>query len=184
MSRNYSESKPCGPLTLTAVQDHNFWRKIAIPNDSEECWTWVAGKNGRGYGIFGIGKTTLAHRIMWRVTYGGIGAGICVCHSCDNPACVNPDHLWLGTNLDNTVDKVSKGRAKAPSGRRHYTHRKPHLIRRGTQRRGAKLDDDKVRRIRGMMGPDENPRAAAELFGVSTTLIRHVFQRRIWTHVT
>jgi hypothetical protein len=76
------------------------------------CWLWMAHRNPWGYGRFHYtrNKPILAHRAAWRIFRGEIPPGLLVCHSCDNPACVKPDHLWLGTNLDNQRDSKRKGR--------------------------------------------------------------------------
>lgn len=75
------------------------------------CWNWIAGRNERGYGRFRVGDRTLAaHRVAFAISRGADPGELFVCHSCDNPSCVNPDHLWLGTNADNLRDCVNKGR--------------------------------------------------------------------------
>jgi hypothetical protein len=76
-----------------------------------DCWEWIGGKDRWGYGRFGInGRPTLAHRFMYELEIGVIPEGMLVLHECDNPACVNPDHLKLGTYKDNSDDKVKKDR--------------------------------------------------------------------------
>lgn len=88
-----------------------FWAKVD-KRGPDECWTWTAGLNGQGYGIFCIGgKARGAHRVSYFLSRGEIGNGLSVCHSCDNPPCVNPAHLWVGTAQDNSDDRVRKGRA-------------------------------------------------------------------------
>ena len=85
-----------------------FWSKAKY---SEYCWEWQAYKNNRGYGVFGIGKETyLAHRVSYQFVYGKIPKGDRVLHRCDNPCCVNPSHLFLGSQYDNMWDKVIKKR--------------------------------------------------------------------------
>jgi hypothetical protein len=97
--------------------DERFWAKVAVvPGDG--CWEWTASRVGRnrpggGYGQFWCSEkqTQLkAHRVAWEQANGPIPAGMLVCHRCDNPGCVRPDHLFLGTPKDNTVDMVQKGR--------------------------------------------------------------------------
>lgn len=78
------------------------------------CWEWTASKKNTGYGQLGngFGKAPLhAHRVSWEFHKGEIPKGLCVCHCCDNPSCVNPEHLFLGTAKDNAQDKIAKGRA-------------------------------------------------------------------------
>lgn len=81
----------------------------------DDCWEWTAAKHPFGYGNFWDGKGyTTAHRVSYLLYVGEIPAGICVLHRCDNPACVRPDHLFLGTHQDNIADKIAKGRARGP----------------------------------------------------------------------
>ncbi len=85
-----------------------FWANV---HHGEGCWEWIGHKNPAGYGIaFHEGKQKLAHRIVWMTEHGQIPAGMQVCHRCDNPSCVRPDHLFLGTNMDNARDMAAKGR--------------------------------------------------------------------------
>ena len=85
-----------------------FWSKV---DRSGKCWLWTASRNSSGYGKFdGEG----AHRVAWRLAYGVIPYGACVLHRCDMPRCVNPAHLWLGTQADNVADMVAKGRQRKP----------------------------------------------------------------------
>lgn len=93
-----------------------FWRFVC---KTESCWLWVGGTTAFGYGVFGIKSINhAAHRLSWKWAYGAIPPGMFVCHHCDTPACVRPDHLFLGTAQDNNRDAVRKGRAvRLPNGR-------------------------------------------------------------------
>ena len=92
--------------------EQRFWAKV---RKTEDCWEWIAGKGGRGYGNFWYtGKTVNAHRFSYVLTYGEFDQSLQVCHTCDNPGCVNPEHLWLGTPKDNMQDKMKKGRHVNP----------------------------------------------------------------------
>lgn len=87
-----------------------FWRHV---DKSGDCWVWTArrAKGSKGYGLTTIGRVTVkAHRLSWQLANGPIPSGLHVCHRCDNPPCVRPDHLFLGTHQDNMADKVRKGR--------------------------------------------------------------------------
>lgn len=93
-----------------------FWRKV---RKGRGCWEWISCKGEKGYGSFGVGhKTKRAHRFSWEMSKGKIPDGMCVLHRCDNPRCVRPDHLFLGTPKDNTMDMIRKGRE-----RRKFTDR-------------------------------------------------------------
>ena len=84
-----------------------FWEKI---DKNGKCWEWLGWKV-KGYGRIKVNNIkTLAHRVSWNLHYGDIPKGLYVLHKCDNPPCVNPKHLWLGTQLDNMRDRDKKGR--------------------------------------------------------------------------
>jgi hypothetical protein len=105
--------------------------------EKNTCWVWQGGRNGEGepYGRFGLkqGKTVYAHRYARELIHGPIPEGVCVLHKCDNPPCVNPDHLFLGTRADNNADKMMKGRFPVPkgelNGRSILTEQNVHKIR-------------------------------------------------------
>jgi len=95
---------------------HNrFWNKVVI-GASDKCWEWRASKNCHGYGRFKLEgrrhEARGAHVVAWILTYGQVPHGLCVLRKCDNPGCVNPNHLFLGTQKDNIHDMIKKGRHK------------------------------------------------------------------------
>lgn len=99
-----------------------FWSRV---KRGDGCWEWQGGSNQYGYGLFtrrgcDTKVTRVASRISWELAHGPIPQGMVVCHKCDNPPCVNPDHLFIGTHLDNMRDMVAKGRS-VPS-RKSWTH--------------------------------------------------------------
>ncbi len=96
--------------------EKRFWRFVEkIP--FHECWEWMGTKVNEKYGCFWInGKNELAHRVSYRLLRGEIPLNLLVCHKCDNPGCVRPDHLFVGTHLDNTMDMIVKGRSRLFSG--------------------------------------------------------------------
>jgi hypothetical protein len=108
-----------------------FWNKV---DKTDDCWLWTGYKNNKGYGMFRVGDTMmLTHR--WSAQTSGLNIdNMLVCHSCDNPSCVRPDHLFVGTNQDNVDDREAKGRGAKV---------KPNL---------RKLSDDIVRAIRAETG--------------------------------
>lgn len=96
-----------------------FWDKVLIKSP-DECWNWQAGKTSDGYGKYGSHKRNiLAHRFSWELHFGKIPDGLNVCHSCDNPACCNPKHLFIGTQQDNVTDRENKGRGNRAKGEMH-----------------------------------------------------------------
>jgi hypothetical protein len=83
--------------------ENSFWKKV---DKSGECWNWIGAKNNKGYGVF---RRTLAHRVSYTLSYGDIPYDKpCICHKCDNTICVNPDHLFPGTDEDNKRDMLNK----------------------------------------------------------------------------
>ncbi len=91
---------------------------LVVKGAPGQCWLWVGGHNNMGYGMH---KCCLAHRVAYERMHGPIPEGMMVCHSCDNPGCINPDHLWLGTNADNQRDASRKLRQPAQS-KTHCLH--------------------------------------------------------------
>lgn len=88
-----------------------FWEKVDRSGGPDTCWLWMGGRNDQGYGIAQFnGKIIGAHRLSYMIANGEIPYGFLVCHHCDTPACVNPSHLWLGTQKDNLADSFAKGR--------------------------------------------------------------------------
>lgn len=111
MSKNVTEF-----CSQTYPLIERFWKKVDI-RGAEECWFWTAGKFKDGYGAFAYAghQPGRAHRFSYLLHYGEIPEGTMVLHTCDNHACVNPTHLWLGTARDNAQDAVSKGRWMSPA---------------------------------------------------------------------
>lgn len=135
-----------------------FWSKVIKGVD---CWKWDAARLTDGYGSFSIkGKTQRAHRVAWELANGEIPGGVHVLHRCDNPSCVNPTHLFLGTNRDNIVDSISKGRTN-----------------RGTKNGGHKLSEAQVREIRSS---SDTLHSLANRYGISIGHAYDIRKRLKW----
>lgn len=135
----------------------------SIPEPNSGCWLWQGALNN-GYGQSSWNGSALqSHKVSWRAFRGEIPKGMFVCHRCDTRACINPDHLFLGTHADNMRDMVAKGRQLF--GRRH---------------REAKLTESAVLEIRAGGATDS---AFAKKFGVAPTTVQQVRIRRSWKQV-
>lgn len=141
--------------------------KVEPSSKFDGCWNWGAAKNRLGYGKFADGKGgwVLAHRAMWMNVNGAVTDGKEVCHKCDNPSCVNPDHLFVGTHQENMSDCKSKGRA---------------VGHRGSKNGMAKLSLEDVVEIKNSSLAS---RILADKYGVSYSLIRHIKTGKKWAHV-
>lgn len=153
-----------------------FW--MAVKSSRHGCWEWTNFNNTRGYGmLFYQGSSQLAHRVSWQIHNGPIPAGLFVCHQCDNPKCVRPSHLFLGTALDNARDRDRKGRAgKLPS-------RKGCKGLAGESHPMAVLSESDVLLIRRRLEEGESSVAIGKEYGVDTSTISAIRRRRIWRHI-
>jgi hypothetical protein len=142
-----------------------FWSKV---EKTSTCWIWTAHRVAWGYGQFWYDARLIhAHRAAWILTHGPIPDGQLVLHRCDNPPCVRPDHLFLGSNDCNMADAVTKGR-----------------MQRGTQRPSAKLNDNTVKAIRRQYAAGEASLSQlAHAHDVTVSLIHGIVQRRRWKHI-
>ena len=162
------------------------------------CLEWTACCTGAGYGQLRINRRSRsAHRLAWELVNGPIPDGLCVLHRCDNPRCVEADHLFLGTQLDNIADMTAKRRSargdrhgsrthpeRLPRGDRHGARLHPERLARGERHGGAKLTEADVLEIRRL--DDEGTAthgALAAQFGVAKGHIGKILRGQIWTHV-
>jgi hypothetical protein len=137
------------------------------------CWIWTAQRNAKGYGCFSInGRSRPAHRVAFALFVRPIPAGMFVCHRCDNPSCVNPAHLFIGTAADNSADMVAKGR---PRGARSP------LI--GESHPAAKLSVRDIAIIRREAAEGTEFSELARRFGVTAQAIKRIVARQTWRHV-
>ncbi len=170
------------------TDEEKFWRRV---KKSDGCWEWTGHRTPQGYGTTGSGTMPLlAHRAAWVIENGQIEDGLCVCHSCDNPGCTRPSHLFLGTVGDNNADKTAKGRQAKRSthgdymrrGADHPAYGKPGL--RGERSGAALLTAEQVLSIRAadLSAWGSASRLAREL-GVTPATICDILKRRSWTHI-
>lgn len=151
-----------------SVVSKRFWAKVEI-GTPEDCWEWKAAKNDGGYGRLKVdGRQCIASRYAYSDRIGPIPPGKIVCHTCDNPGCVNPSHLFVGTHRDNTDDKLRKGRARAP---------------RGEAAHGAKLSARDVADIREALavGARGAVTRLAARYGVGKATISNIKTGRTWS---
>lgn len=149
------------------------------------CWNWLKSKNEKGYGkTRSEGKLHYTHRLSWELVNGKIPVGLFVLHKCDNPSCINPNHLFLGTSKDNFEDMMKKGRSNHPTGIRHGSKTKPDKVVRGEKIFTSKLNTSlvlEIREIKKSTGVSNN--VIAEKYGVTPPTIRHIVNRTSWTHI-
>lgn len=146
------------------------------PEPSCGCWLWLGNTGWTGYGAFRIdpkSNSIPAHRASWKLHRGDIPSGLFVCHTCDNRACVNPDHLFLGTPSENMQDASRKGRMNWKAG-------EVRALRKGEDHPASKLKKSDVLDIRSssLLGTE-----LADKYGVSNNTISRIRRGLIWRHV-
>jgi len=163
-------------ITLNPTLIARFWTYVDKISSPHGCWLWTGSRGRRTYGRFWIAQRIPipAHRVSYYIQFGPIPDGVWVLHNCpggDNPSCVNPEHLWLGTDADNIADMHAKGRG-GKYGRS------------GTANHNAKLTEDQVRQIRHEYAAGTtNCVALARKYGVTRTPIKRIVDRKAWKHV-
>jgi len=145
-----------------------FLADVVDHRNKQSCWVWQGIKNSNGYGRFSLNdKHRLAHKISFEMFVGAIPDGFNVCHNCDNRLCVNPLHLWLGTQSENLKDAVVKGRMFRPDTT-------------GEKNGNRKLDWNQVRTIRQMVANGTLKSEAARAFKVSPSTVGEIVNNKIW----
>lgn len=153
-----------------------YLSKVQRSSDPDGCWTWTGAKDGDGYGIFwdgtyresGRGNYVRITRWTYKQFVGPIPDGKQLCHTCDNPSCVNPAHLFPGTSKDNHVDREAKGRGRRCHGSTHV---------------GSKLTEEQVLAIRAERAAGASQADLAAKHSVSTALVSKIVNRKVWTHI-
>ena len=147
-----------------------FWTLLDKNGGNNACWPWTQCRGSGGYGLAWDGhKRIRAHRLAWILTHGSIPVGADVLHTCDNPPCCNPKHLWLGRDLENRRDCIGKGRARYAVGEDF----------------NRKLTDSQVKQIRAIWQQDNRPsqQAIGDMFGVNQRMVSSIVLRKTWKHI-
>lgn len=179
--KHYSHWKRHGDPLKETGYGRPFWDRV---DKSGECWVWTALTDRAGYGrIFGLPyglsrQPVLAHRVSWLLTHGELDPDLCVLHHCDNPPCVRPDHLFLGTNADNSADMVQKGRGNTEPARKAWK-----VFFSGENNFGAKLTDDQVMDLRRRAAAGEFGKPLAKEFGISASTAQSIIRGDHWQHL-
>lgn len=153
--------------SVAARKKHKFWSTIVIAESG--CWNWGGSRAKDGYGIFRCGPESRAHRVAYLFGKGVIPKGLWVLHHCDNPACCNPLHLYVGTAKQNSRDRDVRGRANVPSGEKCWK---------------AKLNRAKVLEIRRLYGIGMTQTEIGKMFSIDHRMVWNVVHRHLWKHVT
>lgn len=165
------------PIVNVSCMISKFISKIGSINDNG-CMEWLGWKNKFGYGKFSVGsKYIFAHRYSYEYYIGAITDDMCVCHTCDNPSCVNPAHLWLGTNTDNRQDMVNKNRQPYKKGVA------PKIDNKGSKHVFAKLNENKVRDIKVRLSQGVKGTVLAREYNVVYQTIYEIKNGKNWKHV-
>lgn len=165
--RFYRTGNPLGYKTLRGKgnsEEEKFWSKIKTIANPEKCWEWQGCRNTKGYGLSTFkGKRAVAHRIAFYL-HNGYWATNDVCHSCDNPPCCNPNHLWEGTRKENMADMMAKGRGVG-------------------KKKKPKLTPENILKIRELLNNNQRIMNIARLFNVSCATIYDIKKERKWKWV-
>ena len=163
------------PNRVDRIKEHkgkDFWDNVEI-GKPDECWPWKRSRLDAGYGqAWFMGRKELAHRVAWILTIGVLGSSTCVLHTCDNPPCCNPKHLFIGTQQDNLIDMFAKGRGKMP----------PRML--GEDNPKSKLTEKEVLEIRSLWSVRAmTQKELWERYGITRTTLQAILYRQSWRHI-
>jgi len=160
---------------LELFMKEKFWPKVT---KTETCWIWNCSKNSNGYGnVCYKGKTSYTHRLSYEFNNNCvIPKGLCVLHKCDNPSCVNPEHLFLGTPKENSIDCRNKGRTGA------YPH--PEKVPYGSKHGRAKLTENDVKEIKNMINDGQKSIDISRKYNVDPSTVGLIKRGVNWKHVS
>ncbi len=158
-----------------------FFERARVRSENE-CWPWNRSLTLSGYGrLKSQGYTWRAHRLSYELFKGPIPEGMLVMHACDNPECVNPSHLSVGTHADNNADKAKKGRAV--SGEKHHSRTNPECLLRGEKHGRTSLTREDVIEMRCLAREGVADKALAELYGISASQAWRIVKGKFWQHL-
>lgn len=154
----------CGKLCYKNYEKafcSDMCRFMSYVDKQEECWIWIGAKGAKGYGMlcFKDNKTAIASRVSYELFKGPVENDKVICHTCDIPSCVNPDHLWAGSHIENMIDMTQKGRQH------------------------SKLNPVDVMRIRKLWEDGYSQEKIMELYNITSGTISSIVHRRTWKHV-
>lgn len=159
----HERDRKAGLLPPRPTLEQRLWAKV---EKGDDCWMWQGGKNHLGYGVIWNENQRLegVHRVAYRLVLGPFPAELEVCHRCDSPSCVRPDHLFLGTHAENMSDMKAKARSTQ-----------------GERNPASKLTAEQVREIRALKGEADRDEVAAH-FGISISHLNRLWRRELWTN--
>jgi hypothetical protein len=160
---------------FTPSDIERFWSKVDRSGGPDACWLWLGAPDKNGYGRFQANTRVFrAHRFAYEITYGPIPSGYLGCHSCDNPPCCNPAHIFAGTNAENQADMSAKGRGR--TGDRNGMVKHPERC------HTARLTWDQVREIRAIFAQPNPPshQSVADAYGIPRPTLRGIIYRHTW----
>lgn len=175
-------------MAYPVMTAERFWKKVnkngpTIREDLGPCWLWPR-LSTQGYGKTTIRlKHWLAHRLAWFYTFGELSDEICVCHECDVRNCVNPSHLWLGTNQENTTDKVVKGRQATRKKIVNAKFLKNQVCVSGERHGMSRLSNEQIGEIRSLRKSGLKLFELSQKFSVSQGHLSAICNGRAWSHI-
>lgn len=163
--------KSCGcwhkPRERSETIEQRFFKYV---KKTKSCWNWIGSLNHAGYGqFFYNGRPIVSSRYSWIMHHKEIPKGLFVLHKCDNPKCVNPKHLFLGTQIDNIKDCIKKKRSR---------------YHKGEEKTLAKITENDVKEIRNIYNNPHSASQLGKLYGISKSNILNIVHRKAWKHVS
>lgn len=173
----------------TDITGARIWSRVL--ETDKGCWEWQGARDSKGYGrVSYLGRPQTVSRVAWELVNGPIPDGMEVCHTCDNPPCINPAHLWIGTRSDNQRDSVNKKRNRAAThperyqrGKDSFSAKYPERLARGEKHGNARLKTQDVHEIRQRYANGESVSSLARAYNINWSTVDRVVKRKWWKHV-